>query len=262
MPELPDVEVYRRYMNATALHQPVDEVEVPAARLLCGTTPQGLGHALKGDCFESTHRHGKYLFASLDSRQHLVLHFGMTGELKYSRRKGSPHPHAAMRIRFGNGALLQYIAPRKLGAIAVTDSIEDFVSAHELGPDALAIDQERWLELAQGRRGSAKSWLMNQSVIAGIGNIYSDEILFQAKIHPRRALKSLDEGELRRLHDVTRDVLQAAISADAEPSGMSEDFLLPHREEGGHCPRCGSELKKISISGRSAWYCPDCQPSH
>jgi len=262
MPELPDVEVYRRYMNATALHQPVDELEVPAPRLLSGTTPQGLGHALKGDCFESTHRHGKYLFASTASRKHLVLHFGMTGELEYSRKRSSLHPHAALRIRFGNGALLQYIAPRKLGTIAVTGSIEDFVSAHELGPDALAIDQQRWLELARGRRGSAKSWLMNQSVIAGIGNIYSDEILFQAKIHPRRALKSLDERDLQRLHEATHDVLQAAISAHAEPSDLPRNFMLPHREEGGRCPRCGSELKKISVSGRSAWYCPDCQPCH
>lgn len=262
MPELPDVEVYRRYMNATALHQPVDEVEVPAPRLLSGTTPQGLGHALKGDSFESTHRHGKYLFASTASHKHLVLHFGMTGELDYSRKKSSPNPHAALRIRFSNGALLQYIAPRKLGTIAITDSIEDFVCAQELGPDALAIDQDRWLEQAQGRRGGAKSWLMNQAVIAGIGNIYSDEILFQAKIHPRQALKSLDEDDLRRLHEATRKVLQAAISAHAEPSDLPRNFMLPHREEGGHCPRCGSELQKISISGRSAWYCPDCQPCH
>lgn len=260
MPELPDVEVYRRYMNATSLHQAVSEVEVPAPKLLSGTTPQGLGLALKGRSFCETRRHGKYLFASLGRDKQLVMHFGMTGKLAYARKKHTLHPHAAMRLSFSNGAVLDYIAPRKLGMIGVTAALESFVAENELGPDALGIDEKHWLELARGRQGSAKSWLMNQEVIAGIGNIYSDEILFQAKIHPARKIKQLDQRELRKLHDATQGVLEAAISVGAEPADMPNDFLLPHRKKDGRCPRCKGKLKQIHVSGRSAWYCPDCQP--
>jgi len=258
MPELPDVETWRRYLDATALHQEVDLVRVPAPQVLAGTTPQGLGHMLKGRCIDKTCRHGKYLFARLDTREHLVLHFGMTGRLQYSRDGGRDCDVTAC-IHFSNGSQLAYIAPRKLGRIAVTGSVDGFVAAHQLGPDVLSIDADHFAGLVQGRHGAVKSWLMNQHIMAGIGNVYSDEILFQARIHPRHQVKALDHDELTRLHEALRRVLETAIEAKAEPDRMPESFLLPHRRDGGRCPCCDACLDTARVGGRTAWFCPRCQ---
>ncbi len=261
MPELPDVDVYRRYMNRTSLHQPVASVHVLSPGVLQGTNAQGLGRALKGRSFTETCRHGKYLFATLAPETHLVLHFGMTGRLRYSRKAHEAHPHDAACFRFENGAMLEYIMPRKLGRLALTDSIGNFIGERRLGPDALAIDEAALAELAGGRRGQVKSWLMDQQAIAGIGNVYSDEILFQAGIHPECPVARLDEDDLHRLHGAIRSVSEAAIAAGAQPEEMPDDFLLPQRHAGGRCPRCGGEVEKKKAAGRTCWFCPRCQPA-
>lgn len=260
MPELPDVEVFRRYVDATSLHQRVAGVQVPAPGVLRGTTPQGLGRALKGHCFERTRRHGKYVFVALESGRHLVLHFGMTGEPVYARNAAEPPEYTAARFRFAGGGSLAYVSPRKLGRIALIDSVSRYVEARELGPDALSLGEEEFRDLADGRRGSVKSWLMNQEIIAGIGNVYSDEILFRAGLHPRLPLNDLDAAGLEALRRAMRDVLREAIGAGAEPERMPESFLLPQRHEDGRCPGCGGRPQKITVSGRTAWFCPRCQP--
>lgn len=261
MPELPDAEVYRRYIDATSLHSPVTGVEVPSPAVLRGTTPQGLGRALKGRPFEETRRHGKYLFIQLgDDCRYLVLHFGMTGEPAYAAGGGPAPEYTACRFRFDDGGSLAYVAPRKLGRVSVTGSLSGFIEEHELGPDALSLSQEQFRRLAEGRRGSLKSFLMNQGVMAGIGNVYSDEILFQAGIHPRRAVSDLDGAGLDALRRAMRKVLRKAIDAGAEPQEMPDSFLLPRRHEDGRCPRCGTRLRHAMVSGRKAWFCPECQP--
>ena len=260
MPELPDVEVYRRYLDATALHQPIDRVEVDGPRLLRDSSPHGLGRRLKGRSFDAGRRHGKYLFATLDGGDTLVLHFGMTGRLDYARKPDDPPPHTACLFVFTNGARLAYVASRKLGRIAVAESPAAFVDAQALGPDALAIERDAFVEAGRKRRGGVKSWLTDQQRIAGIGNVYADEILYHAGIHPQRSLPDLDDDELRTLHRVMREVLEAAIAAGADPERMPADFLLPHRRKGGSCPGCRSRIRKLSVSGRTSWYCPACQP--
>lgn len=259
MPELPDVEVYRRYLRSTALHQRIEHVHVESPALLPGTTPQGLGRALKGEAFESTGRHGKHLFAELDHDGWLMLHFGMTGSLAYFRHREDTPDYTRCLFTFANGFHLAYVAPRKLGRIALVDSPQSFVTEHGLGPDALGLDAEAFQRLASGRRGGVKSWLMDQETMAGVGNVYSDEILFQAGIHPRRSVADLDDEALHRLHRALRSVLEAAIEAHAEPSRMPESFLLPHREQGGRCPKCNAQVEKVQAAGRTAWYCPKCQ---
>jgi formamidopyrimidine-DNA glycosylase len=261
LPELPDVEVYRRYIDATSLHSPVSGVQVPAPAVLRGTTPQGLGRALKGRAFGETRRHGKYLFVRLgDEERHLVLHFGMTGEPAYQRNGGPPPDYTACLFRFEDGGRLAYVSPRKLGRVSVTGSVSGFIEEHELGPDAMSLSQEQFRRLAAGRRGSLKSFLMNQQVMAGIGNVYSDEILFRAAIHPRSAVDDLDAAELDDLRLAMRRVLRQAIAAGAEPGEMPDSFLLPRRHEDGRCPRCGARLRHATVSGRTAWFCPECQP--
>lgn len=259
MPELADVEVYRQYLNATTLHQAIEHTHVESSDILADTTPQALGRALKDNQFNSTRRHGKYLFIELHNGGWLVMHFGMTGSLEYFGADKKAPDHTRLLLSFKNGHRLAYVAPRKLGRITLTDAPRTFIDAHDLGPDALALSPAEFKQLAEGRRGGVKAWLMDQQTIAGIGNIYSDEILFQARIHPKTRVGALDEKALDTLYHKMHKVFDAAIKARADPEQMPDSFLLPHREKGGKCPNCSGKIKKISISGRNGWYCPACQ---
>lgn len=259
MPELPDVEIYKQYFNATALHQRVECIHMKSSTLLVNTTPQGLGRALKHKKFRSTKRHGKYLFIELNPFGWLVMHFGMTGELKYFQQGQDKPNYAQLIIIFENGFHLAYISRRKLGQIALIDEPQQYLNMHSLGPDALNLSSAHFYELASKRRKNVKSWLMDQHIIAGIGNIYSDEILYQAKIHPKRTICDLDKLILKRLYQTIGTVLNTAIEASANPKKMPSTFLLSHRKQGNHCPECANPIEKIKVAGRSAWYCPQCQ---
>ncbi|NIV75604.1 MAG: Fpg/Nei family DNA glycosylase [Gammaproteobacteria bacterium] len=259
MPELPDVEYFKRYLDATALHQRIQRVHVQAPALLRGLSPQALGRRLHHRRLEGTHRHGKYLFARIDSCGWLVLHFGMTGTLSYFADASLLPDYTRLLLDFDNGFHLAYTAPRKLGCIAVVDRPQAVVAEHRLGADAMNLDAESFRALARARRGGVKSWLMNQHVIAGIGNIYADEILFQARVLPQRTVDDLSDRELHRLYTQMRRVLPAAVDAHVDPDEMPEDFLLPCRGARGRCPRCGTELGRAKLSGRTAYYCVRCQ---
>lgn len=259
MPELPDVEVFRRYLDSTALHKTITEVEVETARILEGVSKAKLQKALTGRQFQVTHRHGKHLLAAFDKDAWLTFHFGMTGFLKYFKQMDQEPEHDRLLISFDNEYHLAYVSQRKLGAVGLTDDVEDFVEEKELGPDALRIDLEGLRQVIKGKRGSIKSFLMNQKHLAGIGNIYSDEILFQSRLHPKAEVNNLARDTVEQLYQAMQDVLRGAIAAQADPERFPKAFLIPHRHPGGTCPRCRGEVKKISISGRSGYFCPACQ---
>lgn len=261
MPELPDVEVQRRYLESTSLHQPVAEVHVDRATVLKGTTPQQLGAVLHGKSFESAQRHGKHLFAVIENGPLLHVHFGMTGFLKYRHGSspGTDHPRA--RFVFANGHTLTYDNQRLFGEVSLVDDLDEFLRDRDLGPDALDVDRETFVERVGARRGMIKSTLMNQEVVAGIGNVYSDEILFHARMHPKTPTDDLSEDALGALHEHTVTVLETAIAAGVDPAEFPDSYLLPVREEGASCPRCDGTVAKISVSGRNGFYCPACQPS-
>ncbi len=261
MPELPDVEVLRDYLEETSLHQRIEEVVVRAERLIHGLSPARFAEALRGHRFEQTRRLGKYLFVETHGRQWLVMHFGMTGSLAYVSAGEQEPGYAQVVFEFAGGHRLAYLSRRKLGMLAITESVERFAAEESLGIDAIdpALTPQRFIELARSHRGAVKCWLMDQAVIAGIGNVYSDEILFHAGIHPQTPLTKLDDDRLRKLHGTMRKVLMAAYRRHAEPGRMPEDFLLPHRSEGAPCPRCGGRVQKIPACGRGAYLCPACQ---
>lgn len=259
MPELPDVEIRKRYIDATCLHQKIESVQVNDPIVLDGLTPQSLGRALADQSFESTLRHGKYLFVELDDQKWMTMHFGMTGNLKYYKDEKEQPDYKQVTFHFKNGYQLAYVMPRKLGEIQIIDSVNDFLEEKELGPDALNIDPDEFYKLLSGRRGMIKSTLMNQEVLAGVGNVYSDEILFQARIYPRAQISDLDREQLRAVFDAMRDVLETVIERGANPADLPASYLTPHRSKGEACPRCGGKIKKIEVSGRSGYYCPQCQ---
>ncbi len=257
MPELPDVEVFRRYLDSTGLHKKIENVDVKDADLLGEVSSLKLKRQLNGSSFENTDRHGKYLFARSDNDSILVLHFGMTGFLKYFKNGESEPEHTRLLIDFENGYSLAYDCQRKLGLIELVDDTTGFIEKQELGPDFMDdnFKVSDFTELIQGRRGSVKSALMNQEVMAGIGNVYSDEILFHAGIHPETACSNLSQDQVKELYRIGKEVLEKAISSQVEPEKFPTDFLITHREPDTECPQCGGTIKKETISGRSSYFC-------
>jgi formamidopyrimidine-DNA glycosylase len=259
MPELPDVEVFRRYLEATALHKTITEVQIRAASLLKGISPPKLRHTLVQRQLKATRRHGKHLLVQLNQGPWLTLHFGMTGYLKYFKDMDQDPEHDRLRLSFDNGFHLAYVCQRKLGAVGLADGVESFIKEKHLGPDALDLGLDGFRQALQGKRGTVKSFLMNQKYLAGIGNVYSDEILFQSQLHPKSQVNELAAETVVRLFQALKDVLFKAIEAQADPDRVPDSFLLPHRWGNGLCPRGHGDLQKVTVSGRSAYYCPVCQ---
>ncbi len=259
MPELPDVARFKKYLDATALHQTVAASECTDKRFIKETSRRGLQRKLKGAALERSRRWGKWLFAELSTKGNLVLHFGMTGELDYGRDEGDLPEHTRLALHFENGRRLAVISQRMIGEASYAESVERFAEEHDLGPDALDVGRDTFLERMSARRGSVKSGLMDQSFIAGIGNVYSDEILFQAGIHPAEEARELDETALRTLYRVMRRVLQTA-ARRGDGRKAPRRWLLGKRSAEHPCPRCHGQLRSLKINGRTSWFCPDCQP--
>jgi len=260
MPELPDVEVFRKYMNRTSLHKRIAGVKVGHERVLQGITPDELGKKLKGCQFERTRRHGKYIFVCVDKEFWVVFHFGMTGFFKYFKNEQQKPSHTRVLFNFANGYHLAYDNQRMLGKVELAKDAGDFVRKNDLGEDARDISLFAFQNRFQGRRGSIKTSLMNQSLIAGIGNIYSDEILFQTKIHPKTPIKKLDEAQIKKIHLNMNKVLDTAIEKKVDPDKFPADWLIPYRGKEDTCPRCGGQIKKIKVNNRGTYFCSKCQP--
>ncbi len=260
MPELPDVAVFGGYFDETALDQTIDAVDADAG-VLEGVSAAQLTHALVGQSFSASRRHGKYLFVPVSSGHWLILHFGMTGYLKYFKGIDEKPPHVRMRIDFTNGCHLAFDCLRKLGRIRLRSDAAEFIREVKLGPDALSGDltAEAFKQRLSGGRGYVKTALMNQSIIAGIGNIYSDEILYHARLHPKRKVGGLADAEFDRLYRRMHSVFNQAISANADADRMPDDFLLKKRDATATCSFCGGAIEKITISGRNGYCCPRCQ---
>jgi formamidopyrimidine-DNA glycosylase len=263
MPELPDVETYKRYFDRTALHKTVAGVRVGDERILRGISAQSIRRKLKGRRLDSTRRHGKHLLVGLDENGWLTFHFGMTGRFRYFKDADQDPKYDRLRLDFDNGHHLAFECKRMLGRVGMADDADGFIKQRRLGPDALQLDQERFRELMSGRRGSIKAALMDQTLIAGIGNIYSDEMLFLAKINPKLSVNALGDRRLSSLYRAMRKVLQTAIKEGAGSEEFSErlprSYLLHSRKEGATCPRCGGRIRSTKAAGRTAYYCPDCQ---
>lgn len=258
MPELPDVAIYKKYLDATSLHKKITHVEVTSGKILERVSGSRLAGGLEGRELSFSRRHGKYLFVRLDSPRWIVLHFGMTGDLAYFAEDRDAPAHSRLILTFANGCHLAYISQRLLGKVALIDDPDKYIEEKGLGPDAMSLDL-RAFRSALGTRGMVKSALMNQKRIAGLGNIYSDEILYLAGIHPQKDVRSLTDDEARALYRGMRHVLRTAEKRKADPEKMPKSWLLPLRGSGKRCPRCGGTIRRLKTAGRTAWYCPSHQ---
>jgi formamidopyrimidine-DNA glycosylase len=259
MPELPDVEVFKRYFDVTALHKKVTDVDVKTTTVLSNISATRLKEELINKTFRSSRRHGKYIFVNLLKKKWCYMHFGMTGELKYYKKRDDEPKYGQVIFALANHYFLAYLSKRKLGAISVIDGPDRFIAKKELGPDALEVDFNKFKETVGKSTAAVKSGLMNQNLIAGIGNIYSDEMIFQARIHPKKKMNSLNKKEVKKLFRKMRSVLKTAIERKADPDELPRSYLLPHRDKKEKCPRCGGNVTKIKVSGRTGYFCPRCQ---
>lgn len=263
MPELPDVELFRRIFERHGLGRPVAGVEVADARILEDVGPDRFVAELTGDRFRATRRHGKNLFVARARGGHLLMHFGMTGALEWFGEE--PPAYTRVLWRFRGPPHLAYVNVRMLGHVSLVDDVDAYLAAKGIGPDALdpALDFEAFsAALGSGRR-SVKAALMDQSVVAGIGNVYSDEILFQAGLRPDVPVSALDEGWRRRLWRAVREVLETAVrcgaAAERYTERLPETYLTRVRGRGATCPKCGTPLATLKINARTGYYCPRCQ---
>ena len=256
MPELPEVELFKEYLDLTSLNTKIKEVKVKNPEILGNISVKEFENKLKDRIFISTYRHGKYVFIKTDANFWVIIHFGMTGNLKYFDNINNEPSHSRILITFGNGYYLSYDCQRKFGEVDITKTVEDFVKAKNLGPDVLNLDFKNFKKILEKRTGKIKSVFMNQHIIAGLGNLYTDEILFQAEINPNSKINKIDEESLKKIFREIKKVLRISIDRKTNFENFPNNYLIPHRSKGGKCPKGDKDLKIIKISGRTTYYCP------
>jgi DNA-formamidopyrimidine glycosylase len=255
MPELPDVEIFRLYFKQNALGKTIDSVDVTSDKILKNISKKKIQTSLAGQQFLTIKRHGKYLFVMLSNGKYLIIHFGMTGFLHAFNTRNLHENHTRLIWNFKNRTHLAYVDTRMLGMISVASSLKEYEK--KLGPDALTISKSHFRMLFE--KGSLKRVLMSQKKIAGIGNIYCDEILFQARLSPLHPAVDLKFKEIDRLYLTMRRILKKAIAADAKRCFMPGNWLIHFRKRKALCPKCGQAIGHDIIAGRSTYYCPNCQ---
>ena len=196
MPELPEVETFKRYLDSTSLHQRITNVDVRDAYVLKRVSARELARRLKGRRFENSHRHGKHLFVRAGDELWLRLHFGMTGSLEYLNHDEVAPKTARVIFRFADNCRLAFDDQRKFGEIELIKDVDEFLQTRGLGPDALGIGLSQFKAIFGKHRGAVKAILLNQQLIAGIGNLYADEILFRARMHPATEAARLSDKDL------------------------------------------------------------------
>lgn len=264
MPELPDVEILNRLVLDHCRGRRIAQTVAGDPGILQGISSDALEKRLKGEQIQSSARYGKHLFI-LFRNGALAMHFGTNGSLELMPRPGTEPSYIRLCLNFEDDGALAYVNPRRLGGVRLCQSVESFVNQLGLGPDVLdgAFDLKAFTAILSGSKRDVKTVLMDQRLMAGLGNIYSDEILFQALIYPHTAAKDIRRDTAARLFGAMQKTLKTAIDRGAgSERGMEQlpkDFLLPQRHRGGHCPRCGTPLATMKRAGRTSYYCPHCQ---
>jgi formamidopyrimidine-DNA glycosylase len=272
VPELPEVETIRRGVAPLVEGRTLERVEILDARWCLPLAPVELVDAVEGRRVTQLSRRGKYLVWELEDEVFLLLHLRMTGTLLYDPAPSTPY--ARVRIGLDDGHELRFCDPRRfgtgelaLGATALEAFFATRLGIEPLGP---AFDGAALRELSRGRRAPVKAFLLDQRHIAGVGNIYADEALFRARIHPLRPVGTLTRGQCDALADAVRSALNAGIDAGGatiddfrHPDGVQGAFqneFLVHLRRGQPCLQCGTTVVKMVAAGRGTYVCESCQP--
>jgi formamidopyrimidine-DNA glycosylase len=271
MPELPEVETVAADLRPQLIGSRFAAAHIFWPRTLAAPDPELLGARIIGQQVIAIGRRGKYLLVHLDSEQTLIIHLRMTGQLAVVADDSPVLSGLHLRAVFdlADGRHLTFTDARKFGRIWLVDAIEQVVG--KLGPEPLdwTFTPEVLAERLRKRRVAIKALLLDQTVVAGVGNIYADEALFMAGIHPLRPASSLTGDEIARLCDAIRAVLQESID---ERGTLLRDYRTPYGQDGAYqnrlrvyqqtgqpCPRCGALIERIRVTQRGTHFCPRCQ---
>jgi len=272
VPELPEVETIRGQLAPLVERRTLQRVEVVDSRWSRPLAPEELAAALQGRRVESLARRGKYLLWNLSGDVHLVQHLRMTGAVLLEPRPEPPHVSA--RLDFGRGRRLVVVDPRRFGTgelLLGPEALQRFF-ATRLGVEPFGDEftPEHLRARARGRIGPIKSFLLDQRHVAGVGNIYADEALFRADVHPLRPAGRLTREQYALLRDAVVEALQAGIDARGASiddfrhvdgvRGAFQDRFLVHTRAGEPCVRCGTTISKLVVGGRGTYVCERCQP--
>jgi formamidopyrimidine-DNA glycosylase len=270
MPELPEVETVRRRLVPLLEGRTFDQVEISDARLTRPLDPADVGRELVGERVAVVDRRGKYLILRFESGRALLIHLRMTGSVLQGPSESDPHRRAVVHL--DDGTSVSYRDVRRFGTWLLLEppEVEAYVDAR-VGrePLAQAYRARHLAERLAGRQAPVKAAILDQRTVAGVGNIYADEALWRARIHPLTPAALLGDDEVKLLHKAIRQALQAGLRRQGS---TLRDYRLPDGGSGGAqrefkvygrggepCDRCGTPIDKIRVAGRGTWYCPNCQ---
>ena len=256
MPELPEAQTNRRRIDDHCLNRTIEAAELGDDTTYIELPGDNERGRLVGHRFTQTRRHGKLIFAGSKSGPWICVHLGMTGKLlPYDEGEEDRPDYTKFLIRFEGSRRLAFRCPRKLGWVRVIDDPDAHIAEIGFGPDALEIGEDAFREVIGSTNGTIKGALLAQRKLAGVGNLWSDETLFQTGIHPATKASSLSDSQLGDLYIVMRDVLTGVCDTDATYSELPDDWLIRHRKTGETCRRCNGTIVKRKVGGRSAYFC-------
>jgi formamidopyrimidine-DNA glycosylase len=271
MPELPEVETIARGLQKTLVGKRIEDVKVVFPGIVKENSKNFRRHVVQTKVI-GARRRGKFILIDLSNGKTILIHLGMTGSCLFMKRSSPPDKHDHLRVTFCRSQKeLRYNDQRKFGRIKSFSACkEESVSdLRKLGPEPLKISLPDFVKLFRKRKGRIKPALLNQQIIAGLGNIYADESLFEARIHPLRTIDKISPQKLKRLHQAIQRILKKAIRAGGSSienycniNGEIGSFQLQHKvygREGLLCKRCRAKIQRIKISQRSSYFCPRCQ---
>jgi formamidopyrimidine-DNA glycosylase len=276
MPELPEVETVVRGLRRHLPGRRIVELRLGKTDFM--DDPAAIGERVPGSLIRAVRRHGKFLVLDLEAgaadgsgarAELLVIHLGMTGQLTVVAADTEVKPHTHVFFMLDDRRELRFCDPRRFGRMLVATPADGQKILGPLGADPLEVSEADFRRLITSRRARIKALLLDQTVFRGMGNIYTDESLWRAKIHPARLGANLKPPEIRKLHRAMRAILEEAIKlggssisdyvgADGEPG----EFQIRHRaydREGKKCFRCRARIRRMIVAGRSSYFCPKCQ---
>jgi formamidopyrimidine-DNA glycosylase len=271
MPELPEVETVVRDVRPHLLGRRIVGVRAGSLKLRKPWSARWQP-LLIGQRIDAVSRRGKWIVLHLDNGARLVVHLGMTGQLRSHERSDPTESHTHLVFTLDDGRELRYRDIRRFGSVtcfADPQALADFLEGDKLGPEPFDLDPTAWRERLAKTRRNLKATLLDQGVVAGVGNIYADEALFEARLHPARQAADLTKAEADRLRKAIAAVLDRAIKRRGSSirnyvggSGLQGEFQKEFRvygRTGQPCPRCRGPIERIRLAGRSTHFCPHCQ---
>jgi formamidopyrimidine-DNA glycosylase len=276
MPELPEVESLRRILARSIVGRTIVEAKIAEARLRRAVAPEFASRII-GASIVGIERRAKYLLIELDRDRIVMLHLGMSGSLTHRYRgqdaAGLDPRHDHVSVKLDDGSTLVFNDPRRFGLMKLVERTELKAIAElaGLGPEPFSpeFDSDYLWELSRGRKAAIKNVLMDQRVVAGVGNIYASEILFRARVRPTRRAGRVTRAELKRIATLTREVLREALGSGGTTFRSYRDSrnqpgrytrrLRVYDREGKPCPDCSATIRTVVIGQRSSFFCPRCQ---